>query len=616
MGAMAMNGATGVFPLLALWLASASDIAHASSPNDPTDKIPPAAREFLVPSVCLGPQGAPIAADPYACPGKSRKLRFGELLPYRRYNENYSQAGDSFLRPFGDDDVPRIVSLFDARGNAVDPLHHEGAFGAYDAINDGFDVAAVSGSSVSGIGTKVSKGLNLFLNGECQLKNSWFLFDSSKVRSNTIDRDPQGQPEIPLISFFDPFDASPADRTSTELISDRNWGLVGAGGCPAHPIAPLQKSESDAVWVYFPSFTYGARDSSGRPKNMTTLASAHYQLLKEPLGQGRYREHMGHTEIVYYTVTYSRIRWESWNNASYVPNTNTETELPEKETCNGKREYVDRNGDRMVRNRCQEWSNVVPAQYGGYDPRAWPGQKDLFFGNLLVNGDFSGGCPPRIARSDDSSRCNVPGPNGLPVGAAPVFSEQSIAYAAKSGELTRAGIRARLAGWDDRGRWKLRPGLRAGLVWGEPSDPAQARWEFRKFHMRIEIEGGSSDNLAFYQDVPVVATPIPPTPAGSWGPTMQRYARIGPGSPVSFGGVFWASEPAQATLNLEELDAKGSVLRTNALPLKLTTTPQHFSAETVAEKPDAVELRFAFVPAGHSASFSLDQLFLVREKRD
>jgi hypothetical protein len=96
---------------------------------------------------------------------------------------------------------------------------------------------------------------------------------------------------------------------------------------------------------------------------------------------------------------------------------------------------------------------------------------------------------------------------------------------------------------------------------------------------------------------------------------MQRYTRIELGSPLSFGGVFWASEPAHATLKLQELDAKGSVLRTTALPLKLTTTPQHFPAETVAEKPDAAELRFAFVPASRGASFDLDQLFLDQEKR-
>ncbi len=192
-------------------------------------------------------------------------------------------------------------------------------------------------------------------------------------------------------------------------------------------------------------------------------------------------------------------------------------------------EYVDKNGDRMVRNACQEWSNVMPAQYGGYDPRAWLGQKDLFFGNLLDNGDFSGGCPAPIARSGDSSRCEAS--SGLPTGAAPVFSGQSIEYAVKAGELTREGIETRIAGWDDRGKWSLTPGLQARLIWGEPSDPAQVRWEFRKFHLQISFEpqitpaSGSGDQT-LYQDVPVVAPPIPSTPEGTWGPVMQRYTQI------------------------------------------------------------------------------------------
>jgi hypothetical protein len=158
----------------------------------------------------------------------------------------------------------------------------------------------------------VSKGLNLFPNADCQLRNSWVVFDAGKLQSNAIDRDPQGPSPAPIISFFDPYDANPANRMVTELISDRNWGLVGGANCPSNPTAPVQKSQAYAVWLYFPRFTYSAKDTQGEPKNMPTLASAHYQIYREPRGNDQYREHMGHTEIVYYTNLYSRIRWEAW----------------------------------------------------------------------------------------------------------------------------------------------------------------------------------------------------------------------------------------------------------------------------------------------------------------
>ncbi len=87
------------------------------------------------------------------------------------------------------------------------------------------------------------------------------------------------------------------------------------------------------------------------------------------------------------------------------------------------------------------------------------------------------------------------------------------------------------------------------------------------------------------------------------------------GSPLSFGGVFWASEAATATLKLEELDKNGAVIQTTSLPLKLSTTPQHFSGETVAREPGAAYLRFAFIPGARNISYNLDQLFMDQEKR-
>ncbi len=221
-----------IFVFGALVLLSAGAAARADSP-DPTNLLPSTVREFLVPSVCVNAARDVTAEDPYACSRGSRKLRFGELLPIRRYNANYSQSADSFLRPIGDDRLPRIVTPFDNRGNAVDPTHREGAFGAYDPLNDGFDVTGVNGDEVSGLGTQAGKGLNLFLNGDCQLGRSWLYFDAPDATKDQAENtDPNGPRPRALISFFDPFGPRTVRSVRTEIISDRNWGFVGGKGCP------------------------------------------------------------------------------------------------------------------------------------------------------------------------------------------------------------------------------------------------------------------------------------------------------------------------------------------------------------------------------------------------
>jgi hypothetical protein len=107
-------------------------------------------------------------------------------------------------------------------------------------------------------------------------------------------------------------------------------------------------------------------------KTLQTLVSNHF-------GGGSIAT-ADHLERFFLTREYGKARWERWEL----------TGAPKASGCNGPTSAV-MGGQTFTRVDCRDWTSMLPDPRGGFEPRSWPLDSRIGFGNLLVNADFGAG---------------------------------------------------------------------------------------------------------------------------------------------------------------------------------------------------------------------------------
>lgn len=292
---------------------------------------PPAAwrnaYEFLVPEVCLGPDGSVVAgASPLDGPdgcGLRRKLGLDERLPYRKRDWPGVEEGDGRRDGYQETaSFPIRTTLGLAVAQTWDFGGDARAFGRFDR-GDGGQIAFFSDRSASfGLTEDGGAGLQLFIGPGCALLDSWIIVDRS-------------------------FETAPAGAATARLTRQR-------GRCPD------RLGYAYTSWRVQPvAFRTRARGRLGA-LTLDTLLSEHYG--------GRDVAAADHLERFYFTRELGATRWERWQNLAVSDGAEHRAGARLIAASGRCGEGVEAPGQRWVMVDCREWTQVLaPA-----DPRGDP----------------------------------------------------------------------------------------------------------------------------------------------------------------------------------------------------------------------------------------------------
>lgn len=280
--------------------------------------------DYLVQQVCDDGAGGHTSADPVTCPDKARKLRIGEALPYHKWDVDRTigqplQIGDSYPIKdlFGRTRVIHTM-YFDHPGAFVEPYFDTARSDDWRA---GYDVMIADGTYVSIGGTyDPGRGWQPFWSGSsCSYADSWIHAPKTLAVPFT-----QGQ--------------------TTSKLTNRS------PQCP--PVGRL--STAFTTWNYYPNLPY----ESG--KTLDTIKSWHF---------GGKNVNAGSIEVFYFTKEYGRTRWESWTAQRKPDRARVASAAARCPTgTNGGTAVFGRTTYHMV--DCHDWSHVIPAPNGDWDPAA------------------------------------------------------------------------------------------------------------------------------------------------------------------------------------------------------------------------------------------------------
>jgi hypothetical protein len=280
--------------------------------------------DYLVQQVCDDGSGGHTSADPVTCPGKARKLRIGEALPYHKWDIDRTtgqplQIGDSYPIKdlFGRTRVVHTM-YFDSPGAFVEPYFDTARSDDWRAA---YDLMIADGNYVSIGGTyNPGRGWQPFWSSSsCSYADSWVHAPKALAIPFT-----QGQ--------------------TTSKLTNRS------PQCP--PVSSF--STAFTVWNFYPNLSY----ESGKALN--TIKSWHF---------GGKSVNAVSIEVFYFTKEYGRTRWESWTakrNVDRARIANAAARCPTG--TNGGTVVFGRTTYRMV--DCHDWSHVIPAPNGDWDPAA------------------------------------------------------------------------------------------------------------------------------------------------------------------------------------------------------------------------------------------------------
>ena len=317
------GGRTTLRALAALTLAAAG--ASAAQPAPPPAWQ--AAYDFLVPAVCIGPDGAIIIGAspldaPASCP-RRRKLALDERLPYRQ--RDWPGAGEPEARRDGyqqTNSFPIRTTLGLAVAQTWDFGDDVRAFDRFDP-GDGGQIAFFSERSAAfGLTEDGGAGLQLFIGPGCTLLDAWIIVDRG-------------------------FAAAPLGEVTARLTRRRD-------ACPG------RLGHAYTAWRVQPvAFRTRTRARSGTI-HLDALVSEHYG--------GRSVAAADHLERFHFTRELGATRWERWQNLAVRDRAEDRVaarSLAESERCSP---GIGPPGEGWVLVDCREWTQIVaPADPDG-DP--------------------------------------------------------------------------------------------------------------------------------------------------------------------------------------------------------------------------------------------------------
>ena len=263
-------------------------------------------------------------------------------------------------------------------------------------------------------------------------------------------------------------------------------------------------------------------------------------------------------ETEFFSREYGLTRWEAWQLDGHCGANHTAPCQPSFGLCgtDGAR-HTDGQGRHWVRDGCRDWMHISPDPDGGYDPHRYPVSTALIAGaNLLDNGDFG-----HTASPDDCGRGVPTSPSCTPTLGA---------------------------------NWKRTNNTNWSII--KASNVSD-------FFLATNCISGVCSSIGeemIYQDVKVPALSVA-------------------GSPLSFGGHFWADNENrlkwQAQLSLFQLSTVGTVIHETEARVEMVNSTGgrrrlHASASgQVQEGAALLRWRFA-LPKQGDATYHMDNAFL------